>query len=506
MLKKLREQKGLSQREVSEISGVNLRSLQDYEQGHKSIVSAKGETLYRLSYALDCTMEDIVATELMLERSQKDSYHITQYFQAYVSAVEKYLPWQSDIKALESMRIGKIYYLMHQNDIVTTLVFDEISGNIMHVGKEMNQELLPPGANLSIADLKKWWIRRAVPINQGQMKNLMQNNGISTTQSYLLLNLGMSLSDHYWVNPVEKCYKWEDVNLFTNDFHDEMGNYCFRDGLSDRNKVVDLKNRTVFYPSASLQGELQKKWIVQNKKRYLIKGNYGKSAWQSINEVVASHIHKKQGRFPFVNYELCDIDVSGNVSIGCLCEDFCTEKVEFIPAYDVVNSVKKRNDVSVYEHFISVCALKGLDSEYVRQFLEYQILCDFVITNTDRHLYNFGVLRDAKSLKFIGMAPIFDSGNSMFWNLKKIPKGKAILDISVNSFLTKEVDLLRYVKHPAILDLNKLPKEEELKELLELDRENISEISDIIDGYKMKIWLLEKFQNNEEIYKYGYEI
>lgn len=47
---------------------------------------------------------------------------------------------------------------------------------------------------------------------------------------------------------------------------------------------------------------------------------------------------------------------------------------------------------------------------YISLFLEYQIL-----TNTDRHLNNFGVLRDTHTLKSIGMAPIFDSGNSIFW-------------------------------------------------------------------------------------------
>ena len=52
MLKDIRESKGLTRKELSELSGINFRSLQDYEQGHKNITSAKGETLYRLSVAL----------------------------------------------------------------------------------------------------------------------------------------------------------------------------------------------------------------------------------------------------------------------------------------------------------------------------------------------------------------------------------------------------------------------------------------------------------------------
>ena len=48
--------------------------------------------------------------------------------------------------------------------------------------------------------------------------------------------------------------------------------------------------------------------------------------------------------------------------------------------------------------------------------MDYQTLTDFVISNTDEHLVNFGVLRNADTMKLIGPAPIYDSGNSMFYN------------------------------------------------------------------------------------------
>lgn len=402
------------------------------------------------------------------------------------------------------MRNEQIYYLMHKNDIVTTLSFDETSGTLMNVGKKVNKELLPPGANLSEKSLRQWWERRAVPLNQGNIKMLLSENQIATTQNYLLQNLGLSLSDHYWINPVEKNYRWEDINLFTNDFKDEIGEFRFKDSISDERKMMDLRNKTIFYPSASLQGELQKKWLLQNGKRYLIKGNYGNSSQQSINEAIATLLHKKQRKMPFTEYRLCEIIVSGAAGIGCVCEDFCTEDIEFIPAYDVVNSAKKKNDQSEYEHFISICEGQGLEEETVRGFLEYQILSDFVLTNTDRHFYNFGVLRDSCSLKFIGMAPIFDSGNSMFWNYISVPRGQALLDIPVNSFKGREVDLLRYVEHAALIDLDRLPSKEAVKELLELDEVCKGRAEDILMGYMKKIDLLERFERGEKIYRYGY--
>jgi len=265
MIKNIRESKGLSRKEVSELSGINFRSLQDYEQGHKNIASAKGETLYKLSLTLGCSMEEIVVGEKSIFDNSIDEICVKtpkshlRYLHAYSDLIGKYYPWCSDVEELEKDKDVKVYYLMHRDDIVTTLAFDEVSGSIIHIGKKVNRELLPLGANISTSDLKGWWARRAVPLNQGNIRVLLQENNIPTTQNYLLLNLGMSLTDHYWVNPVDKFYKWEDVNLFVNDFRDELGNYSFKDSLSDKHKLINLKNRTVFYPSGSLQGELQKK-------------------------------------------------------------------------------------------------------------------------------------------------------------------------------------------------------------------------------------------------------
>ena len=378
------------------------------------------------------------------------------------------------------------------------------SPEIVSIGKSKNKELLPLGGNLSPEDLKKWWERRAVPLKQGNMKQLLNANNIATPQNYLLQNLGLSLSDHYWINPAEMLLEWKNVNLFTNDFKDDFGEFRFKDSFSSGNMMINLKCRTQFCPSASLQGELQKKWVIQEGKRYLVKGNYGLSCQQSVNEAIASMIHGRQGKMAYTKYMLCDIEVANERAIGCVCEDFCTENIEFLPAYDVLTSEKKSNEISNYEHFILVCEQHGLSTEEVRRFLEYEILTDFVITNIDRHWYNFGVLRDTHTLEFIGMAPIFDSGNSMFWNRRTVPSGEELLNIAVNSFKTKETELLKYVKDTSLVELDKLPAIEELKELLMLDKECAGRIDGILKGYCEKINLLEKLQKGEKIYQYGY--
>ena len=59
-LKKLRESRGLSQSELAAVSGVGLRSIQMYEQRVNDIDKAQAQTVYKLSRAIGCNMEDLL--------------------------------------------------------------------------------------------------------------------------------------------------------------------------------------------------------------------------------------------------------------------------------------------------------------------------------------------------------------------------------------------------------------------------------------------------------------
>ena len=60
-LKTWRNKRNLSQSELSRISGVNLRTIQAYEQGHAEIRKAQYVTLVCLARALTCEVSDLVA-------------------------------------------------------------------------------------------------------------------------------------------------------------------------------------------------------------------------------------------------------------------------------------------------------------------------------------------------------------------------------------------------------------------------------------------------------------
>lgn len=59
-LKHIWESRGLSQSELSRISGVKLRFIQMYEQRGNDIDKAQAQTIYKLSRVLGCSMEGLL--------------------------------------------------------------------------------------------------------------------------------------------------------------------------------------------------------------------------------------------------------------------------------------------------------------------------------------------------------------------------------------------------------------------------------------------------------------
>lgn len=59
-LKEIRTQQGLSQSLLSKEANVFLKTLQAYEQGDRDIKKAQAETVYKLSKALNCKIEELI--------------------------------------------------------------------------------------------------------------------------------------------------------------------------------------------------------------------------------------------------------------------------------------------------------------------------------------------------------------------------------------------------------------------------------------------------------------
>lgn len=69
-LKCRRKSAGLSQRALSDLSGVPLRTIQQYEQRQKNINRAQGESLVMLANTLCCRVDDLLEIPFSTEKSE----------------------------------------------------------------------------------------------------------------------------------------------------------------------------------------------------------------------------------------------------------------------------------------------------------------------------------------------------------------------------------------------------------------------------------------------------
>lgn len=395
------------------------------------------------------------------------------------------------------------FVLKHENDICAIINIEDYNEILdIQIVDESKLPLLSVrnGKTLTV-NLKDWIKNRGVPAKRRRLRDELITMNCSTAFELMLKNLGLSLVDHFWISPLKYNLSWEQVNFYNNNFRATMT-------LELKDDFLEIDKKVNFIPSASLKGDLKKKWIIgDNGVRYLVKGNYNNTCRQSISEVIASEIHKRQGKFEYSPYEYIRIYSDNVPIIGCKCPNFTSIDTEFIPAIDLVEAYPKDNSISELEHYIRICTKYGIDEQYMRDWIDYCILTNFIITNVDWHLNNFGIIVDSDTRTHGKIAPIFDSGNSLFYNKTKgdIKVDSGLLNIPVTSWKDYEIQLLQYVRNPNIVDISKLPSAEEI--LSELSKDKFSSKDDnkrIVRAYLKKIEYLKELQSGVKIYSYDY--
>lgn len=392
-----------------------------------------------------------------------------------------------------------LFILKHKDLDVAMMKMDIRTGMIEYVLSVYLPEELPAGCASDGTGLGQWWKLRAIPDSRKGIRQVLNRLSEETSQSLMLSSYGLSLTDHYWIQPVGQELYWKDLNFYENDFTDELGD-ILTDSEQERSGAARISRLS---PSVSVNGDMKKKWVIRDSGRYLLKVNPNYHSQQAVNEVIAGKLHERLGWKNYVSYDMGTIHISGREYQCSLSPMFTSVETEFVSAYQILADYKVPNEVSLYEALIRQAVSLGAEAKEVRAFLEYMILTDFILTNTDRHLNNFGFIYDPKQQRLAGMAPLFDTGNSLFYDYDVIPHGRNLLDIPVNSFSKREVDQLRYVKTDAGVKLEKLvhfPEEAEalLKEYTDMTDERAAEMAETIEE---KIEYLHLFFQGKKIWK-----
>lgn len=297
--------------------------------------------------------------------------------------------------------------LCNRNTEIALLEYNRIESRFSTILSVKNEAYAPleclKNGHLELPLLNRWLHGRGIPSLRDGLQQLLFNLNIQNPSVLLSRAFGLSLSDQYWLKPENADFQWEDINFFENDFRDDI----FPNAVFDDIPVTG--DSAFFTPDNTSDGMLKKAWIIdKHGTRQLLKGSFRNSQMEPLCEVLATMIAESLN-LPHVPYSL--IIRKGNLLSSCPC--FITPNTELITAWAILkDNVKSNSAIELYNIYVRI--LEDHSIRNVREHLAKMFILDYLIVNTDRHLGNFGIIRNVNDLFWSSMAPVFDSGMAMF--------------------------------------------------------------------------------------------
>ncbi|MEG0329753.1 MAG: hypothetical protein RR624_04910 [Longicatena sp.] len=296
---------------------------------------------------------------------------------------------------------------MNKDTEILDFLYDDETHNIDKIIDLIHPEYAPLGiidymTGISRKSFNNWWRYRAIPASRCKFKEVLEEMDINSSVELLEKCFGLSLSDQYWIKEIDSLVSWADINFFTNDFSEDMGKLL----LGEINFTDSLN---MCSPDNSSDGNLRKKWKIMNGKRCLVKSGNTFNNQEPFNEVIATKLYEKiLDKDEFVPYYLIE---ENGISYSC-CETMVGVDEELVPAFYIDATKKLRGSDSLYEHYIHVCRELGILDVKIK--INKMLVCDYILGNYDRHYRNFGAIRNVLDLKWTRIAPIYDSGSSLW--------------------------------------------------------------------------------------------
>ena len=270
-------------------------------------------------------------------------------------------------------------------------------GSILWID-ENKRDLFPIGLNADNEGLVSWLRSRTIPKNRVYIEALLASMKLAENDLIGILNvcMGLSLNDCYWVVPEKFAGRFDDYNLYDNEFKKALSLIAYTGYGS-------LKvNGFTSSPEFTTNGMLRKGWRKIKGKILLYKGG-SQGAANAGNEpyceFYAAQLAKAM-ELDYIDYSLS----SWKKSVCSVCELFTGKELSYVPIHRF----------GTFHNIVDVVSfLKNLGEEYYNDFIDMMIF-DALIYKTDRHQGNFGLLVDSRTNKPVKLAPIFDNGLGLF--------------------------------------------------------------------------------------------
>lgn len=377
----------------------------------------------------------------------------------------------------------KKFTLMNKNKKVFDFVYDEEEHFIVNFERNYpeNEDYAPFGLikinAIDKVEFNKWWKNRQMPASRKGLKELLHNSNVYDKDNFDLLDAKaccLSLSDQYWVKGVNEEISWESINFFDNEFSEDIGKILFNGSKT----ALNLNLNT---PDMTSNGNYEKRWKIIDGERYLLKAGSKIYNQEPFNELIATKLYERLlNKDEYVEYSVI-FDDDKAIS---KCKNFITKDTELVPAWKINEYYEFLDDEDKYTHYIR--CLNNLGIKDAETLTDKMIVCDYIIANKDRHFNNFGVIRDVNTLKFIGVAPLFDNGCSLWYDENDMYVGEFFLTKPFEEYEKKQLSLVKKLEWLDISKLEDFPNE--VKTILSMDKLLSKErINKIVDQIKLRI-------------------
>ena len=389
----------------------------------------------------------------------------------------------------------KKFTLMNKNKKVFDFVYDEEEHFIINFERNYpeNEDYAPFGLikmnEIDKVEFNKWWKNRQIPASRKGLKEVLHNSNVYDKDNFDLLDAKaycLSLSDQYWVKGVNEEISWESINFFDNEFSEDIGKILFNGGKT----ALNLNLNT---PDMTSNGNYEKRWKIIDGERYLLKAGSKIYNQEPFNELIATKLYERLlNKDEYVEYSVI-FDDDKAIS---KCKNFITKETELVPAWKINEYYEFLDDEDKYTHYIR--CLNNLGIKDAETLTDKMIVCDYIIANKDRHFNNFGVIRDVNTLKFIGVAPIFDNGCSLWYDENDMYVGEFFLTKPFEEYEKTQLSLVKKLEWLDISKLEDFPNE--VKTILSMDKLLSKErINKIVDQIKLRIEFVKELKKSREV-------
>lgn len=384
---------------------------------------------------------------------------------------------------------------MNKNKKVFDFVYDEEQHFIVNFERNYpeNEDFAPFGLikmnEIDKVEFNKWWKNRQIPASRKGLKEVLHNSNVYDKDNFDLLDAKaycLSLSDQYWVKGVDEEISWESINFFDNEFSEDIGKFLFNGGKT----ALNLNLNT---PDMTSNGNYEKRWKIIDGERYLLKAGSKIYNQEPFNELIATKLYERLlNKDEYVEYSVI-FDDDKAIS---KCKNFITKDTELVPAWKINEYYEFLDDEDKYTHYIR--CLNNLGIKDAETLTDKMIVCDYIIANKDRHFNNFGVIRDVNTLKFIGVAPIFDNGCSLWYDENDMYVGEFFLTKPFEEYEKTQLSLVKKMEWLNISKLEDFPNE--VKNILSMDKLLSKErINKIVGQIKLRIEFVKELKKLREI-------